>query len=175
MEVPPQEDGGASFITSLSYIYYLPGDKIVTDLIVGNSRGDIGLVTCGKFILLKKNAHKGMVNNIKITDAIQDVRPAHQKLLILTTGEDSYVRFWDTGFNPIDEHLVKTGARAGTLAAKNSSVQSIDVFCCSPPPSKIVNGLQSTGYELVNVRYAHTAHPAARHQERHRRRAHRQD
>ena len=57
----------------MSYIYYLPGDKIVTDLIIGNSKGDIGLVTCGKFIILKKGAHKGMINNILITDVIHDV------------------------------------------------------------------------------------------------------
>jgi hypothetical protein len=53
------------------------GDTIVTDLIVGNSLGDIGLVTCGKFIILKKQAHKGMINNIKITDAVYDVLALH--------------------------------------------------------------------------------------------------
>lgn len=46
---------------------------IVTDLIVGNSKGDLGIVTCGKFIPLEKGAHKGMINNIKITDVIHDV------------------------------------------------------------------------------------------------------
>lgn len=73
MEISKEDNNGSSYITCISYIYYLPGDKIVTDLIIGNSRGDIGLVTCGKFILLKKEAHKGMINNIKITDAIHDV------------------------------------------------------------------------------------------------------
>lgn len=63
----------STYITALSYIYYLPGDQIVTDLIIGNSRGDIGLVTCNKFIMLKEEAHRGMINNIKITDAIHDV------------------------------------------------------------------------------------------------------
>lgn len=46
---------------------------MITDLIIGNSNGDIGLVTCGKFIVLKTAAHKGMINNIKISDAVYDV------------------------------------------------------------------------------------------------------
>jgi hypothetical protein len=61
------------FVTAMSYIYYLPGDKVITDLIIGNNKGDIGLVTCGKYIALKKAAHAGMINNIKITDAVYDV------------------------------------------------------------------------------------------------------
>lgn len=73
MEIPVTENSASTYITALSYIYYLPGDMIVTDLIVGNSKGDLGIVTCGKFIPLEKGAHKGMINNIKITDVIHDV------------------------------------------------------------------------------------------------------
>lgn len=61
----------------MSYIYYLPGDKVITDLIIGNNRGEIGLVTCGKYITLKKSAHTGMINNVKITDAVYDVESRH--------------------------------------------------------------------------------------------------
>ena len=80
MEVTAEENNGAQYITCICYIYYLLGDTIVTDLIVGNSLGDIGLVTCGKFIVLKKQAHKGMVNNIKITDAVYDVACSHLEI-----------------------------------------------------------------------------------------------
>lgn len=73
VEISQKENNGSTFITAMSYIYYLPGDKVITDLIIGNSKGDIGLVTCGKFIVLKKGAHAGMINNIKITDAVHDV------------------------------------------------------------------------------------------------------
>lgn len=73
MEITARENNGSAYITAMSYIYYLPGDKVITDLIIGNSNGDIGLVTCGKFIVLKSAAHKGMINNIKITDAVYDV------------------------------------------------------------------------------------------------------
>lgn len=66
-------NGQPVYITAMSYIYYLPGDKIVTDLIIGNNRGDVGLVTCGRYIILKKQAHKGMINTIKITDVIGEV------------------------------------------------------------------------------------------------------
>jgi hypothetical protein len=65
------------FVTAMSYIYYLPGDKVITDLIIGNNKGDIGLVTCGKYIALKKAAHAGMINNVKITDAVYDVGHPH--------------------------------------------------------------------------------------------------
>jgi hypothetical protein len=73
VEVSQADNNGASYITAVACVYYLPGDQIVTDLIVGNSRGDIGLVTCGKFILLKKKAHNGMINIIKVTDALHEV------------------------------------------------------------------------------------------------------
>lgn len=80
MEVSLADNNGASYITAVSCVYYLPGDQIVTDLIVGNSRGDIGLVTCGKFILLKKKAHNGMINIIKVTDALHEVDLTHQEI-----------------------------------------------------------------------------------------------
>ena len=73
MDIGSKDNNGASYITVMNYIYYLPGDKVITDLIIGNDKGDIGLVTCGKFIVLKKGAHIGMINNIKITDAVYDV------------------------------------------------------------------------------------------------------
>jgi len=116
-----------------------------------------------------------MVNNIKITDAIQDVDSTDQKLIILTTGEDSYVRFWNTGFKMIHEHLVKSDSMAGQRVPRNSSVQSIDVFCCSPPPTKVINGERTTGYDYVNVSADHPAHLAAGHEERLGQRADRHD
>ena len=73
VEITEKEANGSAYITAMNYIYYLPGDKVITDLIIGNEKGDIGLVTCGKYILLKKAAHAGMINNIKITDAVYSV------------------------------------------------------------------------------------------------------
>lgn len=79
MDISQKENNGSAYVTAMNYIYYLPGDKVITDLIIGNSKGDIGLVTCGKFIVLKKSAHAGMINNIKITDAVDDVCFIHTR------------------------------------------------------------------------------------------------
>jgi WD40 repeat protein len=49
-------------------------------------------VTCGKYMTLKKQAHSRMINCLKITDVL------HDKLLVVTSGEDELIKFWDTSF-----------------------------------------------------------------------------
>lgn len=79
-------------------------DKIESDLVVGNSLGDLGLVTRGKYINLKPQAHSKMINCIRVTDCLAE------KTLIITAGEDEYIRFWDTSFNILHEQNIrKTG------------------------------------------------------------------
>lgn len=73
---------------------------IQSDLIVGNGNGDLSIVAHGKYIRVKEKAHKGMINVVKITELLED------KVILLTAGEDEYVRIWDTKFNLIkDIHL----------------------------------------------------------------------
>ena len=157
VEISASENNGSSYITALCYIYYLPGDQIVTDLIIGNSKGDIGLVTCSKFIILKKGAHKGMINNIIITDVIHDVGMIDKKkLMVVTTGEDEYVRFWDISFKLVSEFSVRMhfpeAGKAG-VARKNLSIQSIDIYACQPPPTMKSGDQMTTGYDKDNVGY----------------------
>ncbi len=45
-----------------------------SDIIVGNNFGDIGLVTSGKNVILKKSAHSAAINCLKATDMLAKVR-----------------------------------------------------------------------------------------------------
>jgi hypothetical protein len=94
----------ACFITCLSYISYLLGDQIESDIIVGNNFGELALVACGKYIVVKERAHDKMINCLKITEILRD------KVVIITSGEDEFIRIWDTKFNLINEfNIRKTG------------------------------------------------------------------
>ena len=121
--------GDGVYVTAIGYIYYLLGDIIETDLIVGDNRGDIGLVTCGNYIMLKKQGHMGMINCLKITDALYD------KLVVITAGEDEKIKFWDTGLNLISEFNIKMSGMTTLDEDKNFSIQSLDIYACEPPTS----------------------------------------
>jgi len=117
----------ACFITCLSYISYLLGDQIESDIIVGNNFGELALVACGKYIVVKERAHEKMINCLKITEILRD------KVVIITSGEDEFIRIWDTKFNLINEfNIRKTGFFESTTATgiRNMSAQSIDIFSC---------------------------------------------
>jgi hypothetical protein len=49
-------------------------NKIHNDLIIGSNFGDLGLITRGNFIPVRKTAHKKMINCLLVTDVIKDVR-----------------------------------------------------------------------------------------------------
>jgi hypothetical protein len=58
-----------------------------------------------------------MINCLKITEILGD------KVAIITSGEDDFVRVWDTKFNIINEfNMRKTGFFEGSAAARNISV-----------------------------------------------------
>jgi hypothetical protein len=70
---------------------------------------------------------------------------------VVTTGEDHYVRFWDTSFNLISEYCVSQlfPENSYVSGAKNKdiSIQSIDIYACKPPPTMNINNEMTTGYE----------------------------
>lgn len=74
-----------------------------------------------------------------------------KKILVVTTGEDHYVRFWDTSFNLISEYCVSQlfPENSYVSGAKNKdiSIQSIDIYACKPPPTMNINNEMTTGYE----------------------------
>lgn len=106
------------FVTCLSYISYLLGDKVESDIIVGNNFGDLALVACGKYIVVKERAHSKMINCLKISEILGD------KIVIITSGEDEHIRIWDTKFNIINEFSIrKTGFFEGSGAAGSIKLQ----------------------------------------------------
>jgi WD40 repeat protein len=54
--------------------------------------GNLILVSCGKHIVAKEMAHSKEINCLKITELFKD------KIIIITAGEDEYIRIWDTKF-----------------------------------------------------------------------------
>ena len=98
-----------------------------SDIIVGNNYGEIGLITFGKYVPLRKNAHNGLINCLRVTDMIP------KKLLVITTGEDECLRIWDTAFNLVYEDNLRRIGLFDVPQSKNISIQSIDVYCCTSP------------------------------------------
>ena len=71
---------------------------------MGNNFGELALVACGKYIVVKERAHDKMINCLKISEILTD------KVVIITSGEDEFIRIWDTKFNLINEfNIRKTG------------------------------------------------------------------
>jgi WD40 repeat protein len=128
------------YITCINYIYYFVGSKIVSDLIVGTNFGDIGLITGGNYFMLRKTAHRRMINCIKVTDVIRN------RVVIITASEDENIRLWNFSFNkpmgdrgnnkPLGEislrSLLKTvlNKNEDIAQSRNLSAQSIDIYAC---------------------------------------------
>ena len=133
--IPETANNGSRYIVTLCYIYYLLGDSVMTDLVTGSSFGDIGLVTCSKYIIMKKRAHKGMINCIRISDILAE------DLLIVSTGEDEHIKFWDTSFNLIKSYnLRKHRISDPGIDTMNISAQSVDFHACQPLPTLFIDG-----------------------------------
>lgn len=107
----------------MAYISYVLGDQIESDIIAANNAGDLLLVTCGKHIVARERAHQKMINCLKIAELFKD------KILVLTAGEDEFVRVWDTKFNLVNEiALRKTGLFHDLPSTRSLAPQSLDVF-----------------------------------------------
>ncbi|EGR31153.1 hypothetical protein IMG5_116830 [Ichthyophthirius multifiliis] len=132
-------------ITCIGYISYSLGDQIESDIIAGNNNGDLILVACGKYIIAKEKAHLKMINCLKITELFQD------KVLIITSGEDEFVKIWDTKFNMINEiNIRKTGLFSDVPFSRNLSAQSLDLFSCKyPKKSENENSLGDSDNDTV--------------------------
>ena len=41
----------------MSYVKYVIGKHLENDIITGNNIGDLGIISCGKYIVAKEKAH----------------------------------------------------------------------------------------------------------------------
>ena len=151
IEIPPSINNGSNYLVCLTYIYYLLGDEVITDLVIGNSYGDIGLVTCEKYIIMKKEAHRGMINCLRITDTLSD------KLVVVTAGEDEMVKFWDTSFKLIKSYDLRKHHQSSVLKFEkmnllNLSAQSIDFYACEPSPTLVIGNTKTIGFDKPTPR-----------------------
>ncbi len=76
-------------ITALTYFYYLLGNEVDEDFILGTENGDIGLLTFGKYKEIHPNAHEKQINCLKITDMFNKV------IVIISAGDDMMIKFWN--------------------------------------------------------------------------------
>ena len=123
-------------VTVCQYFYYLLGEKLDTDFIIGTSNGEIGIVAFGsaKFSPI---GHKKMINSIKVTDVMQNI------VVVISAAEDCCIKFWNTKLELISEfdlcqqsfsfNGLSSGSQNGLddpVRAFNHSPQSIDIFAC---------------------------------------------
>lgn len=74
------------------------------------------LLRKGIYIHIYCRAHNKMINCLKVSEILGD------KVVIITSGEDEYIRIWDTKFNLINEfNIRKTGFFEGTATSRNLS------------------------------------------------------
>ncbi len=71
-------------------------EKAVCDLLAGDNYGNIFVITDGKCMIGRKNAHDKMINCMKVTTVFQS------HIIIITAGEDTMIKMWDTKFNLIN-------------------------------------------------------------------------
>lgn len=62
------------YITAISYSFYSMQNKIHNDLLIGTNFGDLGLVTQGNYVTVRKTAHKKMINCLLLSDAVRNVK-----------------------------------------------------------------------------------------------------
>lgn len=73
IEINEGDKNTLPYITAIDYCYYRLGNVIETDLIVGTHLGDLGLVSKGNYIQVRRTAHKKMINCLKVTDVFSEV------------------------------------------------------------------------------------------------------
>jgi WD40 repeat protein len=76
IEVNEGDKNQLPYVTAITYSFYKFGGHVESDLIVGTNFGDLGLVSKGNYITVKKTAHKKMINCLKVIDIINDVSPS---------------------------------------------------------------------------------------------------
>ena len=113
-----------SEISAVIYFYYLLGDEVDHDYIIGRADGSLGLVTFGKYKTIHPKAHQGKINIINITDIMNDV------LIILSAGEDQTICFWDSRLELIKKLNLALCPLWKLNDNINHSANSIDIYAC---------------------------------------------
>lgn len=81
------------------------GYGIESDVYIGSSKGTISCYTSEKHIFLNKNAHKGIINCIRVTDMASIKKSTTN---VITCGEDGFIKIWDPSITLIQEVDVKS-------------------------------------------------------------------
>lgn len=95
--------------------------------------------------MLRKTAHKKMINCINVTDVIR------HRVVIITAGEDENIKLWDTSFNKLGEINLRglITSVEDISQSRNLSAQSIDIFAC--PLTKETEGMKSKEDEMTFI------------------------
>lgn len=111
-------------ISSLIYFYYILGDDVDNDYIIGTDAGSLGLVTFGKHKVIHEKAHNGAINILKVTDAMEKI------VIIISAGEDQIICFWDPKLMIIKKLDLSLSPLWKISDGYDHSARSIDVYAC---------------------------------------------
>jgi WD40 repeat protein len=140
-------------ITVCQYFYYLLGEKLDTDFIIGTADGDIGIVAFGNYKFAQQG-HSKQVNAIRVTDVMQNI------VIIISAGEDGLIKFWNTKFELIsqmDLHSqsfsldVMDRSDGDESQAFNHSAQSLDIFACDSSNGAQIGGDRQSSDNLPKI------------------------
>lgn len=150
-------------VTVIQYFYYLLGNEVDTDYIVGTADGSLGIVANGSYEEIKSKAHAGPINAIKITDVMRKV------IVIITAGHDRAIKFWSSKMTLLktydldsyifnrrtffDHNTNEKYPRAHSDESMEYSIQNLDIYACNlnNKSSALNNKLEQSAWLLVTT------------------------
>lgn len=136
-------DMNNSSISALIYFYYILGDDVDNDYIVGKTDGSLGLVTFGKYKIIHSGAHEGAVTILRITDVMEHV------VVIISAGEDQTICFWDSKLELIKKLDLGLSSLWKVTEGFNHSARSIDIYACEHANSTNLERGESEGTAVI--------------------------
>ena len=72
------------------FLNFRVGNSITSDIFFGTSQGEITTFSAGRHYIMNENAHKGVINCLRVSDRINGA------LSVITGGEDGQIKIWTT-------------------------------------------------------------------------------
>lgn len=94
------DKGNFPFVTCLVYLSFQTSFKVETNILTANNFGDLGVIANDRYNCTKKTAHKKMINSLVIADCFHK--------LIVTGGEDEFIKVWSTSFDLLVDFNLRT-------------------------------------------------------------------
>ena len=114
----------------LDFILEKRGVSVGNDVVFGSNKGDISVLTEGKFYIVNEEAHQGQINCIKCTDLLSSTP---SQIQIITAGEDGFIKIWDSSIRPLHSiNLKEKNSISDYNNLRSYGIQSLDLYACDP-------------------------------------------